>query len=254
MEDIPNNAVPEVHEAALSHVSPEDSHPAHRHAAKALPADLSPRSRLFSAGAAVLSPIELLSLCLGGGRAEADSLALAAEVLTDCGGLHGLLRSSVYDLVEVRGVGEAKAAALLAAVELARRMPEATGPVRTAISSPADVAGLLQCRVAHEDREHFVVVLLNTKNRVIGAPTVSIGTLSASIVHPREVFKPAIKAGAASVILAHNHPSGNVEPSREDKTVTNRLVETGETIGIEVLDHVILGGLSSYSFKERGLL
>jgi DNA repair protein RadC len=137
---------------------------------------LSPRSRLFSAGAAVLSPIELLSLCLGGGRAEADSLALAAEVLSDLGGLHGLLRSSVYDLLEVRGVGEANAAALLAAVELARRMPEATGPVRTAISSPADVAALLRGRIAHEDREHFVVVLLNTKNRVIGAPTVSIGT------------------------------------------------------------------------------
>ena len=121
------------------------------------------------------------------------------------------------------------------------------------VSSPADVDGLLRGRIANLDREHFVVVLLNTKNEVIEAPTVSVGTLSSSLVHPREVFKPAIRASAASVVLAHNHPSGRVEPSREDREVTRRMVEAGGIIGIEVLDHVIVGE-GYFSMKEHGML
>ena len=121
------------------------------------------------------------------------------------------------------------------------------------ISSPADVDGLLRGRIANLDRENFVAVLLNTKNEVLEFPTISVGTLSASLVHPREVFKPAIRASAAGVVLAHNHPSGKVEPSREDRRVTDRLVEAADIIGIEVLDHVILGD-GCFSMKEHGML
>ena len=257
---------PAVREAALSLVpSPENAGPAPGPTRAKLPADLSPRSRLFSVGAGELSPAELLSVCLSAARSsggtgsastagEARSLSLAAELLIERGGLHGLLHSSAYDLLEMTGIGEARAAAVLATVELGKRLAAASGPDLPTISSPQDVVQLLQGRIGHEDREHFVAILLNTKNRVIGSPAISIGTLSSSLVHPREVFKPAIKAGAASVVLAHNHPSGSAHPSREDREVTRRLVETGEVVGIEVLDHVILGGSSSYSLKEHGLL
>ncbi len=121
------------------------------------------------------------------------------------------------------------------------------------ISSPADVDGLLRGRIANLDRENFVVVLLNTKNEVLESPTVSVGTLSSTLVHPREVFKPAIRASAASVVLAHNHPSGKMEPSREDREVTSRIGEAAKILGIEVLDHVILGD-GYFSMKEHDLL
>jgi len=159
----------------------------------------------------------------------------------------------VHELKQVKGIGEAKACILLAALELARRLSVARNPGRPVISSPADVDGLLRGRIANLDREHFVVVLLNTKNEVIEAPTISVGTLSSSLVHPREVFKPAIRASAASVVLAHNHPSGRVEPSREDREVTGRVAEAGGIIGIEVLDHVIVGE-GYFSMKEHGML
>src|ERR671921_197174 len=142
---------------------------------------------------------------------------------------------------------------LLEAVELGRRIGQVRNPGRPMISSPADVHRLLRGRIANLERENFVVVLLNTKNEVIGTPLISVGTLSASLVHPREVFKPAIRASAASVVLAHNHPSGKVELSSEDREVTRRLVESAKILGIEVLDHVIVGD-GYYSMKEHGML
>ena len=153
----------------------------------------------------------------------------------------------------MNGIGEAKACIILAAVELGRRIGQVRNPGRPVISSPADVERLLRGRIAKLDRENFVVVLLNTKNEVIETSTVSVGTLSASLVHPREVFKPAIRASAASVVLAHNHPSGKVEPSREDREVTRRLGEAAQILGIEVLDHVILGD-GYFSMREHGIL
>ena len=160
---------------------------------------------------------------------------------------------NAHELMEVNGIGEAKACIILAAVELGRRIGQVRNPGRPMISSPADVDRLLRGRIANLDRENFVVVLLNTKNEVIGTPLISVGTLSASPVHPREVFKPAIRASAASVVLAHNHPSGKVELSREDREVTRRLVESAKILGIEVLDHVIVGD-GYYSMKEHGML
>ncbi len=217
--------------------------------------ELRPRMRLRSLGAEALSSAELLAVLLSAfpGTGEARALELAGRVISERGGLHGLLRSSVHELIGTAGIGEAKASALLAAAELGKRMVLEPWPRRPVISGPQDVDALLRSRMAHLDRECFVVVLLNMKNTVIASPTVSIGTLSSSLVHPREVFKPAVQAGAAAVILAHNHPSGHVEPSREDREVTKRTVEAGQTLGIGVLDHLIIGE-GFFSFKEHGFL
>ena len=224
-----------------------------RYTIKQLPPELRPRERLLTAGPSALSDGELLGLLFGIGNREKTAVELAGEVISEAGGLHGLYDVSVHELVRVKGIGEAKACIIMAAVELGRRIGQVRNPGRPVISSPADVDRLLRGRIANLDRENFVVVLLNTKNEVIESPLVSVGTLSAALVHPREVFKPAIRASAASVILAHNHPSGKVEPSREDREVTRRLVESAEILGIEVLDHVILGD-GFYSMKEHGKL
>jgi DNA repair protein RadC len=217
--------------------------------------ELRPRVRLRSVGAEALSAAELLAVLLSAfpGTTEARALELAGRAISERGGLHGLLRSSVHEIMGTVGLGEAKASALLVAAELGKRMVSEPGPRRPVISGPPDVDALLRGRMAHLDRERFVVVLLNTKNAVIASPTVSIGTLSSSLVHPREVFRPAVHAGAAAVILAHNHPSGKTEPSPEDRSVTRRIARAGETIGIEVLDHIVIGD-SFFSFKEHGLI
>ena len=224
-----------------------------RYTIKQLPPELRPRERLLSEGPEALSSAELLAILLGTGSKENTAVALAGEVISESGDLFGLHGVSVHDLLGLHGIGEAKACIILAAVEFGKRLGRVRNPGRPVISSPEDVDGLLRGRIAHLDRENFVVVLLNTKNEVLGFPTVSVGTLSASLVHPREVFKPAIRASAAGVILAHNHPSGRVGPSREDREVTRRLKEASEIIGIEVLDHVILGD-RYFSMKEHGIL
>ena len=224
-----------------------------RYTIKQLPPELRPRERLLEAGPAALSDGELLGLLFGIGSREKTAVELAGEVISEAGGLHGLYHVNAHELMEVNGIGEAKACILLAAVELGRRIGQVRNPERPVISSPADVDRLLRGRIANLDRENFVAVLLNAKNEVIGAPLISVGTLSASLVHPREVFKPAIRASAASVVLVHNHPSGKVEPSPEDREATMRLEESAGILGIEVLDHVIMGD-GYYSMKEHGML
>ena len=224
-----------------------------RYTIKQLPPELRPRERLLEAGPSALSDGELLGLLFGIGSREKTAVELAGEVISEAGGLHGLYDVSVHELMQVNGIGEAKACIILAAVELGRRIGQVRNPGRPVISSPADVERLLRGRIANLDRENFVVVLLNTKNEVIETSTVSVGTLGVSLVHPREVFKPAVRASAASVILAHNHPSGKVEPSREDREVTRRLGEAAEILGIEVLDHIIVGD-GYFSMKEHGIL
>jgi DNA repair protein RadC len=224
-----------------------------RYTIKQLPPELRPRERLLEAGPSALSDGELLGLLFGIGSREKTAVELAGEVISEADGLHGLYDVSVHELTQINGIGEAKACKILAAVELGRRIGRVRNPGRPMISSPADVERLLRGRIANLDRENFVVVLLNTKNEVIETSTVSIGTLGASLVHPREVFKPAVRASAASVILVHNHPSGKVEPSQEDREVTRRLGEAADILGIEVLDHVIVGD-GYFSMKEHGML
>ena len=224
-----------------------------RYTIKELPPELRPRERLLDEGPEALSSAELLGILLGIGTKERTAVELAQQVISESGGLFALHGVGVHDLQGVHGIGEAKACIILAAVEFGKRLGRVRNPGRPVISSPEDVDGLLRGRIANLDRENFVVVLLNTKNEVLGFPTVSVGTLSASLVHPREVFKPAIRASAAGIVLAHNHPSGRVGPSREDREVTRRLKEASEIIGIEVLDHVILGA-GYFSMKEHGIL
>lgn len=221
---------------------------------KDMPADLRPRERLLREGAQSLTDPELLAILLRTGTATSTALELAAVVLTHFNGLRGLVQASVEELSEIKGVGPAKAAQIKAALELGKRVATNAPEQRVVIKTPEDAAGLVMEEMRHLDREHFRALLLNAKNQVIGQEVISIGTLNSSTVHPRELFKNAIKRSAAAIILIHNHPSGDPSPSREDIEVTRRLIEVGHLIGIEVLDHLIIGDNKFNSFRARGLM
>ncbi|MGE5483201.1 MAG: RadC family protein [Bacteroidota bacterium] len=213
-----------------------------------------PRERLLSLGAQGLSDVQLLALLLGTGGVSRSALDLAQEMIASYGSLERLARVSARELMNRRDVGPAKAGRLVAAFELARRMQEEPLLERVTISSSDQLARLMMGRLGHLDREHFEVVLLDVKSRVIGREVVSIGHLSGAPVHPREVFKPALQASAAAVVLIHNHPSGDPTPSRDDIAVTERLVQAGKILGIEVLDHLIIGAKQYVSLRQQGLL
>ncbi len=221
---------------------------------KELPEDIRPRERLLNEGAGALSDIELLAILVRTGSRETTALDLASMLMARFKSLRLLADATVEELSEVKGVGPAKACQIQAALELAKRISQFSGPQRPVIRSPDDAACLVMEEMRHLDREHFRALLLNTKNQVIGADKVSVGTLNSSTVHPRELFRNAIKRSAASVILVHNHPSGDPTPSREDLDVTGRLCEAGRIIGIEVLDHIIIGDNKYISLKAKGLL
>lgn len=221
---------------------------------KGLPAEMRPRERLLQEGAGALSEIELLAILLGTGSPENTVLELASLILARFGSLRLLVDATVEELSEIKGVGLAKASQVKAALELARRLSRFTSRPRPVISSPADAAELVMEEMRHLDREHFRALLLNTRNQVVANDEVSIGTLNTSSVHPRELFRNAIKRSAASLVLVHNHPSGDATPSKEDLDVTRRLCEAGRIIGIEVLDHIIIGDNRFTSFKAEGLI
>lgn len=190
---------------------------------------------------------------LATGSRECSAMDLAEQLLQRHKGLSGLRTLSLAELMEQKGIGAAKATTIAAAIELGKRISIGCTDYRPVITGSADAAKLLQGRMCHLDREHFQVMLLNQKKAVLGIETVSIGTLNSSLVHPREVFKQAIKRSASTVILAHNHPSGNCEPSEQDLQVTSRLKEVGQIVGIEVIDHIIIGEDSYYSFRENNV-
>jgi DNA repair protein RadC len=167
-------------------------------------------------------------------------------------GLSGMVHMAPAELAGISGVGQAKAATILASVELGRRLSQAAAARIEIVHGPEDAAHYAMPRFRFEQREHFAVLLLNTKNHILGMPEISVGSLSASIVHPREVFREAINYAAASMILLHNHPSGDPSPSREDIAVTNRLVKAGKIMDIEVLDHIILGDHRFLSSEGEG--
>jgi len=222
-------------------------------AIKDMPPNLRPRERLIRDGPEFLSEIDLLAILLGSGTGEASVLELAAQVLSRFGGLKGLGAASCEELATVRGVGPAKAALMQAALQLGRRMAAQPAETRPCIRCPDDVVNLMMEEMRCLDREHFRALLLNAKNQVLYADRIAVGTLSQSSVHPRELFKNAIKRSAAAVILVHNHPSGDPTPSKEDLDVTRRLARAGEIIGINVLDHVVIGDNNFVSFKASGL-
>ena len=203
-------------------------------------------------GAVALTDAELIAILLRTGTVEKSALEIAEEITAD-GGLYRRLAgvSRIDELMDIKGLGQAKAATVLAALEIGRRIASARPLERVHIGSPQDGADYLMSRKRYATREEFVVVFLNTKNRVVGQEIISEGSLNSSVVHAREVFAPAILQHAAAIIVAHNHPSGDPTPSREDREVTRMLVESGKVLGIPLLDHLVIGDGRYYSFQEN---
>lgn len=221
---------------------------------KELPEDIRPREKLRLKGPAYLSNSDLLAILLRTGSNEETSLELASRILNTQEGLKKIAYLSMEEFEGYRGIGTAKAAQVIAAVELGKRIASTNTNTRPVINSPADVNLVVAEEMRFLDREHFRCLSLTSKNHLLGVDTVSIGSLNSSIVHPREVFKRAIMKSAAAVILVHNHPSGDPLPSKEDKLITKRLFEAGEVLGINVLDHIIIGDKRYVSLKEEGVI
>lgn len=209
-----------------------------------------PREKLERLGAGALGDNELLAIVLGHGRAHTSALDLANAVL-GASGLAALVRARHEDLTKVKGIGAARAAQVLAAIELGRRTLTRGTAMRPQLASPRAAAEYLLPQFGSRQVEHFGVLLLDTKHRVLRTSVLSIGTLDASIVHPREVFREATAAGAAAIVLFHNHPSGDPEPSVDDAELTQRMMAAGVLMGIQVIDHVILADNRYYSFREK---
>lgn len=202
-----------------------------------------------------MSATDLLAVALAGeGKPNSGAyLGAAADRMAGPRGLLSLRNATALELVVETGIPHLRAETIVAAIELGARLDRLERGFKTCISSPGDVDAYLRSRIAHLETENFVALLLDTKNKILASPTISVGTISSTLVHPREVFKPAIRAAASGIIVAHNHPSGNTQPSREDIAVTKRLAEASETLGIELLDHVIIGE-GFRSLKEDGHL
>ncbi len=218
-----------------------------------LPMDLRPRERLLYAGAASLNNAELLAIILRvGGRGE-NAIRMAERLLSEFDGVAGLAQAGFDELCLQRGIGEAKAAQIKAALELGKRLVAALPQDRVKIRCPEDVANLLMLEMGLLEQEHLRAVLVDTKNQVIRVANIYEGSLNAAIVRVGEVFKPAIRANCASIIIVHNHPSGDPTPSPEDVRVTEQIVEAGKLLDIPLLDHIIIGRSSFVSLKERKL-
>ena len=210
-----------------------------------------PSNRLMSNGAASLSNAELLSIILKSGSVAENAINLSQRVLSQFDLKH-LSAVDATQLMKIHGIKSGKASQIVACFELARRLETFDGQSKFKINSPEDVYRRLYPAMRESKKEHFVELCLDTKNQVIREDTISIGSLNANIVHPREVFRTALIESAAHIIVAHNHPSGDPTPSREDIDITKKLVETGKIMGIDVLDHVIIGDCRHFSMKEAG--
>lgn len=220
---------------------------------KELPLPERPRERLARLGPAALSTAELLAIILRTGIGGENALLLAGRLLARYNGLAGLARASLSELVAERGLGLAKASQLQAALELGRRLTVALPEERLQIRTPADVAAMLLAEMSHLEQEHFWVLFLDTRNRVLGSEPIYKGSLNQSQVRIGEVFREAVRRNCAGVIVAHNHPSGDPAPSPEDVAVTRELVAAGKLLGIELIDHLIIGHGRWVSLRERGL-
>ncbi|MCD6299937.1 MAG: DNA repair protein RadC [Dehalococcoidales bacterium] len=219
-----------------------------------LPISERPRERLQKFGVSALSAQEILALILGRGVSGESVMVTAQRLLSRFGSLKGIADASVEELSQVKGIGLAKAAQIKAAFELANRLEGyAESEDKTIVKTPEDVVGLVRGRLKGKKKEYFLALLLDTRGQLIKVSEISVGSLDTSIVHPREAFKEAISASAASVIFVHNHPSGDPAASEDDIKLTKRLAEAGEIVGIEVLDHIIIGDKNHLSLKSKGL-
>jgi len=219
---------------------------------KDLPKVERPREKLVAKGAENLKDSELLAILLRTGKAGKNVIEIASQILTKHSKKR-LLQMTYQDLVKIDGIDSAKATTLLAAFELAKRALEVDDSNLPVISTPKDVVAQLT-ELRHNKREHFVVLYLNARNQLVHKETISMGTLNANLVHPREVFEPALKHSAAGIMVAHNHPSGDPKPSEDDLEITKRLAEAGKMMGVELLDHVIIAVNNHFSFKEERLM
>jgi DNA repair protein RadC len=219
-----------------------------------IPHEERPRERMIQYGAGALSHAELLAILLRTGTRHESAIHMAQRILIGIGGIRGLIDFSLEELTKLKGIGPAKAVQLKAGIELGQRLAKTRLPDTGTVHSPRDVADMLMEQLRYLQKEHFVCLFLNTKNHLIAQETLSIGSLNASIVHPREVFRAAIKCSSASIICAHNHPSGDPTPSPEDIAMTRRLCEAGQIVGIDVLDHIVIGDGEFVSLKEQGLM
>jgi DNA repair protein RadC len=221
---------------------------------KELSLDDRPREKLLRHGAAALGDNELLALVVGQGSRTGDALQLANALLARHGGVHGLARCRADELTRVAGVGRARAAQVVAAVELGRRTLVRSPHARLRLGNPREAAAFLLPRYGARPVEQFGLVLLDSKHRVMQTRVLVSGTLNTSIVEPREVFREAALGSAAAIVAFHNHPSGDPTPSPEDVELTRRLAAAGALMGIDLVDHLVLGDVRYYSFKEMGQL
>ena len=218
-----------------------------------LPKDERPRERLVKFGEQALSAQELLQLILGRGVAGESVVVTAQKLLSHFGSLQQLSEASIEELSSIKGIGLAKAAQIKAAFEISRRLStQAPSYKSKELTDPEKVYRLIKSKLKDYYKEHFYIIALNSRNYSIAE--VSVGSLNSSVVHPREVFAEAIKNKAASVIFAHNHPSGDPEPSEDDLLLTKKLVESGKILGIEVADHIIVAKDGFFSFKNKGII
>lgn len=218
-----------------------------------LPEGTRPRERLSRLGPGALSDAELIAIILRSGAQGINVIDMATDLMRYYRTLGALARASFTDLQQHHGIGEAKAAQIMAAIELGRRVMRAMPEDRPRVDSPEMVARLLMPELAYADQEHVKVVLLDTRNTVIATPTIYKGTLNTTSIRVGEIFKEAIKSNAAAIIIAHNHPSGDPTPSPEDVILTRRIVDAGVLLQIEVMDHLILGHNRWVSMKDRHL-
>ena len=222
-----------------------------------LPREDRPRERLREVGVDNLSIQELLTLIIERGQKGRNALTIAQNLLAHFGNLTRIKEASIEELQEIKGVGFATACKLQAAFKLGEKALTTHRKYNQKIESPEDVHNLLKTDLASKKKEHFLILCLTSRNylgNLIKIEKISVGSLNANVVHPREVFREAIEADAASIVLAHNHPSGDPEPSEDDLKITKRLVEAGKILGIEVTDHVIVAGDKYFSFARNGLL
>src|SRR3989344_3218052 len=219
---------------------------------KDLPKSDRPREKLVAKGAENLKDSELLAILLRTGKAGRNVIEIASQILSKHSKKR-LLQMTYQDLVKIDGIDSAKATTLLAAFELSKRALEVNDTNLPTIVTPKDaVAQLTDLR--HNKKEHLIALYLNARNQLVHKETISIGTLNANLVHPREVFEPALKHSAAGIMVAHNHPSGDPKPSEDDLEITKRLAEAGKRMGVELLDHVIIAVNNHFSFKEGRLI
>ncbi len=219
-----------------------------------IPKDERPREKLLKYGAEILTNSELLALIIGFGSKKDSAITLAQKIIyNNDKGLLNIVDTDAEILKGFNGINDAKAAKILAVAELSKRISREKVN-KTKIASPQTIAALLLEEMRYLKKEIFKIVLLDTKNNVISINNISIGCLDSTVVHPREVFIEAIKNSSAAIILVHNHPSGEVEPSKDDVNITNRIIECGKIIGIKVLDHIIIGDGNYLSFKEKGYI